>query len=61
MKAEIHTEVKVVLTLSQEEAEWLQAVTQNPLAEDETMICREMRANIFTTLKDILNQRHLWR
>lgn len=56
MKAEIRREVKVVLNLSQEEAEWLITLMQNPLLDHEPEDFAGNRKNLFTVLKDALDQ-----
>ncbi len=53
MKSQIEQEVKIILTLNQEEAVWLKSLMQNKLHSDESQQDYEMRAKFFTALQSL--------
>lgn len=53
MKTQINKTVEVVLTLSQEEAQWLKTIVQNKFSEDETPTDSQMRKTFFEALKEV--------
>ena len=55
MKAEKYTEVKVVLILTQIEAEDLMGLMQNPFSDCDPDNVTRLREMLFTSLKGALN------
>ena len=55
MKAYTKVDVSVILELSQEDAEWVKALVQNPTHDDESLEDSKRREALFNYLKDALN------
>ena len=53
MKSKIKKDIKITLTLNENEARWLKGLVQNPLRDDEPDMFIVYRQRLWNALKDI--------